>query len=267
MKNTIQIPRVVEGKEFYADRINKALSSCEKEGYEAQFMPAIIDARISAEKEARIWQTWWSAPSVSVTGRTSQGNPIVVYAHVPNYFSNPRNIETAIKQELGNGAGIMPQNQFQKLVDLNELKDKQGNRLVWIVDYDALKNSKSDVISFQEALEHPQTIPFVGGEERAEKYLEKHKKVYGEKIGVWHSNDLSNEPRGRVLFVGLGYDVGLVGDLSLFNFGRFVGVKKTGEASSRKIIPAQKQLADIIIQYVASCNQDEVRKRVSELYK
>ena len=266
-EQVIKIPRreLVDGKEFYTPELIEALRDCQSQDYEAQFMPAIIDARIDSPKEERIWQTWFSAPSIRATGRTKQGNPVVVYAHIPNHFSSPDNIKKAREQGLRNGAGVMPQTKFQRLLDLNELTDNQGNRLVWSVDYNTLKNSTSDVIPLKDALKHPQTIPFVGGEERAQRYLEKHKEVYGDKIGIWHSDDLSDEPRGRLLFVGYGYGGGLNGGDLLGGIGRFVGVCKTGEASSREIRPTKQQIQKIIAEFTAPCNEKELEQRIDAL--
>ena len=262
MTNQILVPRIVEGKEFYADRVDRALEDCTKESYEAQFMPEIIDARISSPAESRIWQTWFTAPSVRATGKTKQGKSVVVYAHVPNYFSVPKNITGAINQGLVNGAGKMPQDEFQRILDLKD--DKR----VFVVDYDALRNSTSGVIKVSEALAHPQTIPFIGGKERAERYLEMHEKVYGSNIGIWYSNDLSDEPLARVLFVGDSYDDGgLHGSSNVGGSARFLGVRRVAEGDAQNLLPSRKQLTNVINEYVASVNQKEVSERVSALFR
>jgi hypothetical protein len=141
-ENVILISRkeVVEGREFYADRADKALRNCLEEGFEAVFMPSIVDARIEAPKDARVWQTWFSAPSIRATGMSKRGNAVVVYAHVPNYFSNPDNITKVIGQGLVKYAGIMPQEEFQRLLDLED------NENVFVVDYNALKQFSSELI-------------------------------------------------------------------------------------------------------------------------
>lgn len=263
--DTILVPvkKNLEGKEFYDNKTDKALKTCQTEGFEAVFMPSIADTRIEAPKDARIWQTWYSAPSVKATGKTKQGNAVVVYAHIPNYFSNPNNIETAISQGLINGAGIMPQDELQRLLDLAD------NENVFVLvgkDYDKLKNSSSGVIPLKNALKHPQTIPFLGGKERAERYLERHKEVYGNQIGNWHLDDLSEKPLGRLLCVGNDYYNGLNGDNFIFDNGRFIGVRGA-EGAMQKIIPSQEQLTAIIGDYVAPINRNEVTERISALYK
>jgi len=251
-QETILVPRKVEGREFYNSSISEALRNCQAQGYEAQFMPSVIDTRILADKQARIWQVWWGTPSVRATGRTRQGNAVVVYAHIPNYFSNPENIETAIRKGLRNGAGVMPQSEFQRLLDLED------NENVFVVDYKELRDSTSNAIYLKDALKHPQTIPFVGGEKRAENYLERHKEVYGNKIGIWHSDDLADEPRGRVLFVGVSYNNGLYGNDSLDSIARFVGVCESAEGALQKISPTKQQIEKIINEFVVK-KQERVR--------
>lgn len=232
-ENTIQIPKLVEGKEFYDDNLENALRQCQKEGYEAQFIPALTDARIASQKDATVWQNWYCTPSIKATGQTKQDNPIVVYAHVPNYFSNPDNIKKAINTGLLNGAGIMPEKEFWKLLNLEDEKN------VFTADYNKLKNSKLGLIQTKYALEHPQTIPFLGGSERAEKYLKRYEEIFGNKIGVWHSDDLNGKPLGRLLFLGDDYDDLDGCDLGDFasGGGRFVGVRAGG---ARRLLQAER---------------------------
>lgn len=276
-ENQILVPRkqLLEAKEFYAETdsanekygIPTALEACQTPdengiAYEAIFMPAIIDTRNEAPNNSTVFQCWYTVPSIKATGRTKQGTPVVVYAHVPNYFSAPENIRKAIKQGLVNGAGRFPQTELQRLLDLEDGKN------VFVVDHNTLKNSTNGVIPVNKALKHPQTIPFIGEEGRAINYLEKHKQVYGEEIGNWHLDDLADKPLARLLFVGDDYYGGLLGDGPLYGDARFLGVPlNAAEGSARKIFPAQEKLAGIINEYVAPINQPEVHERVAALYR
>ena len=238
----INIPVTVQGREFYdGDSTNglwQALKACKDAKCRALFMPEFADVRINSPKGSRIWQNWYSAPSARVTGKTKQGSPVVVYAHVPNYFSNPENIRKAIySKNLVNGAGIMPDKEFQKLLNLEDGLN------VSVVEHDKLKNSVSGVISVDDALEHPQTIPFLGGQKRAEAYLRKHREVFGNKIGIGHTDDLSDKGSlGRLLFAGDGNCDDLGGG-SLDYGGRFVGVPSCAEGAPRKIASPLEKLA------------------------
>ncbi|GEM_PF-1712488 len=199
--------------------VSASLQDCLQSGYQPLFMPELALVRSRSAKDARPWQVWYVTPSMRATGQTKAGSKVVVYAHVPNYFSEPANIKNVIESgKLKNYAGEIPQADFDKLVDLN------GNGRVFVVDYDTLRKSPSEVIHVDDALEHPQTIPFLGGEAIAQAYLAKHKEVYGNRIGVWHFDDFDKKtPHGRVLF--LGDDIyGLGGGSGIGIKGRVLGV-------------------------------------------
>lgn len=227
--------RVVGVKEFYSDTIDDALTALLKEDYEPLLIPSIVDMRIEASKDATVWKNWYCSPSIRATGKTRQGKAVVVYAHVPNYFSNPDNIKK-IKEakwkslmkgegETFKGAVIIPDKEFQRLLDLED------NKNIFVVDYNKLKSSESGVIKLKDTLKHPQTIPCLGGRERAEEYLERHEEVYGKKIGAWHYDDSHDEPFGRLLFVG--GDFFSLGDYFRED-GRFVGVHAEGATQNSK---------------------------------
>lgn len=233
----IQVPRFVDGKVFYANTASKALADVKGANYEALFMNELLGIRAISNKDGLIWSQWYCSPSVRVTGTTKQGNKVVAYAHVPNYFSNPNNIATAVKKGLKNGAGIYPEKHFQHLLDLEDGEN------VFVIDYKTLRTSSSGVIPVAEAMKHPQVVPFIGGIEEAENYLKRHEKVVGKNIGVYHSDDLSDVPYGRVLFVYFRSGSGLiVGFDDLHCGGRFVGVPLTSEAGAQKILSPLEKL-------------------------
>jgi hypothetical protein len=250
-------------KEFYDSNLATALENCLKAGYNPKFMPELADARINGKAE---WGRFYSAPSIRATGKTEQGSKVVVYAHIPNYFSNPENIRKAVEMGLINGAGIMPSDEFQKLLDVEDGKK------VFVVDYDKLKNSKSGIIPLSDAMEHPQTIPFLGGQERAEKYLAKHKEAYNtNQIGIWHNDDLKENPVGRLLFLGNNDGNGLYGNLNVLNnVGRFLGVRsgKVAEGDAKKIkAPSLNDILKVSKDYVSKSSRAEFEQHIRELYK
>ncbi|MFH1456208.1 MAG: hypothetical protein ABIF40_04635 [archaeon] len=217
-QNDVYVPGNVNGKTkiFYNKKLYQALQDCLDEDYKPLYMPELADRRINLNEDDEIWNNWFIAPSVRVTGRTKQGNAVVVYAHIPNYFSNPENIKNALGN-LRNGAGSMPQEEFYNLLN------QEDNERVFVIDYSDLKNSSNGMIKVDKALEHPQTIPFLGGRGRAEQYLEKFRKIKGDKIGIYYSNDLDDTARGRLLFLYSSRS-GLDGDYDLDYIGRFLRV-------------------------------------------
>jgi hypothetical protein len=228
-RNTIPISEKKKGREFFADRQDKALKLCEEAGYQPLYMPALVDLRIKSAGDAKIWQEWFSTPSMRVTGRRKstnrskkEGTASVVYAHIPNYLSNSKNLKRVIEHNLVFDVGIIPQVEFLRLLDLEDGKN------VFVVDYDAIKNSASGVVTLKKALKQPQTNPFFGGEERTEKYFERYKKVYGNMIGIWHPKDLPDRPMARLLFLGNHYYFSPVDSSCLGDSGRFIGVPSKG---------------------------------------
>ncbi len=260
-KSKILIPYSVDGEEFYASTIESALEDCLKE-HNPVFMPQLADARIAAGKDDVIWQNWYTTPSLMVTGTTKAGNNVVVFAHVLNYFSNPDNIKVAKERDLRNGAGSVPEDEFQRLLDLED------NVNVFVVDYNTLKRSESDVITLKDALKHPEVVPFFGGRERAEAYLEKHKLVYDTRIGVWHADDLSEKPLARVLFFGGSGDGlgGLGGGNGLYGSARFVGVRAES-ASEIAARPTLEQVLKVSEDFVPGVAKGEFQKRLQALYE
>jgi hypothetical protein len=260
---TFQIPKIiaVDAEEFYADELHEALESVQASGKRALYVPELVDARIASPKESIIWKRCWTSPSIKATGRTRQGNAVVVYAHVPNYFSDPKNIKNSL-DSLRNGAGPMPQSEFQRLLDLED------NEYVFVVDHSVLRCSESGVVSVKDALKYPQVVPFLGGKERAGTYLEKGEPVFGKNMGVWHSDDLDEStPLGRLLFLGEDSD-GLIGSANLYVFGRFLGVQKSaGGGASKIILPSLEQVLKVANDYVPLANQVELEKRLGALYK
>ncbi|MFH1073268.1 MAG: hypothetical protein V1743_07615 [Nanoarchaeota archaeon] len=257
----IQIPKIeiMAGKSVYANTIEEALEACQQQKLAPVFMPQLIDARIAEDdSRAYVWQNWFTALSIRAAGKTKAGHPVVVYGHVENYLSNPENVRIA-KKHLVNNAAVLPKPEFQRLLDLED------GQAVFVVDYAALKSSTSGVIPVKDALQHPQTIPFLGGKERAVRYLEKHEKIYGKKIGVWYSDDLSDEPRGRLLFLGNDGGDGLSGGNSIDVVARFVGVRRSAVGAEQATRPSLEHMLKLAEDYVPRAAQAEYAERAKAL--
>ncbi len=226
------LPVVVEAELIEGNTVETALRKLLEDGFAPVYMPEIIDGRIrhGPEDAPENWG-WLTAPSIKATGWTKAGIPVVIYAHVQNYFSDPDNIAQAVSRRLVNGAGIMPDEEFYRLVDLAKAQQGKLNQRVFLADYDALKRAPSGVVAVKDALQHPQTIPFLGGQKRAEQYLIRHEQVLGNRIGIWHVDDLIGQANqgdvnvGRVLRVG-GYGRGLVASDYLTDYARFAVVRQ-----------------------------------------
>lgn len=224
-------------QEFYANSIPLALENCTKAGYEALFMPELVERRIKAKINSPLWQNWCTTRSTMETGKTPAGSKIVLISHLPSYLSEAENIRTAINAGLRAGAGLVPGDNFQSRVKRAE----QGEPGLFIIPYEKVSASPSREIPVDFALEHPLVLPFLGVDEaRAGKYFNKHKQIYGPGVGVWHYDDFVNgETRGRVLCLGENYGYlngdscnDLCGNSNLVSNARFVGVQKSVQAKT-----------------------------------
>lgn len=268
MKEKLEIQKGKNLKEFYGSNLYDALKNCGSECEEILYMPQLLELKISALNDSKIFQNWYSTPSIKVTGRTKQGKPVVVYAHISDYFSNQKNIKKSINKGLINGAGYILNKDFMRLLELED------NKKVFVVDYYKLKSSTSGIIPLEKALEHPQTIPFCGSKELAEKYLGKYKevygamgKIYGEGIGVFHCDDLYNSPLARPLVIGLNLKGGLYSNISLNYDARFVGISKYYKDVKEKIYgPSLKDILKLTRNYVPNIAKNEFEQNLREMY-
>lgn len=249
-------------KPFYNTTMEEALRACQTAGYTPVYMPELAKRRIKAKADSDLWNDWWTAPSLRITGTTSAGSRVVLYVHDQTSWNDPEKLKYARKHRK-NGAGPFSQEEFNTLVDRN------GDGKVFLVDYDLLRSSDSGVISVDAALAHPQTIPFLGEDENfAQRYLNKHRRVKGDQIGIWHNDDLKDQPYGRLLFLGFGiYGDGLNG-YSLYDNARFLGVRR-GVVAPQKHAPSLddfvREMMERSVPYVPKYAQPAFRKEVTRI--
>ena len=161
----------------------------------------------------------------------------------------------------------MPQPELERLADLSDKDGTNGVFRLDGLDYNALKNSISGVILVEHALKHPQVIPFLGGQERAERYLDKHEKMVGKTIGVWHSDYLDEQPVAvaRPLFVDY-YDRlnawgGFIDD------GRFLGVSlNDAEGIAKKVPLTLEEILSAIPKDIPPSALSDIMEKLKKLY-
>jgi len=181
---------------FERENIVATLGAMEKSNYSPLFMPEFAQLRIA---HPGLFEDWGQTMSIRASGRTSAGSALEIYAHVPGDWSQRQYISDAIsKEKLIVRALPLTQESFDALEKRNG-ETKDGIQLVTVMDYAQAQKGKFGEQSIDEALENPHVQAFLGGEEQTEAYLEAHKKVHGNKIHLWHSDDLGNVPVARPL--------------------------------------------------------------------
>ncbi|MBS3144231.1 hypothetical protein J4208_01460 [Candidatus Woesearchaeota archaeon] len=227
--------RLQDTKEFYHEEADKSLEKCQAAGYQPLFMPQLVDVRINGQ-DWHCEHIEFITPSIKATGKTKQGNKIVVYAHVPTSVATPKAIKkknSLSKQSIYGSAAHLSQKEFQGLVDRDGLTDAEGNRIVWVVDHAVLAAAPFCGIPLDQALKHPQTIPFLGGEERAKRYLKEHARAYAtDKISIWYTKDENRKDSPLAHLLKLGGS--LFGSNHSDCGGMFLGAKNFRSASNEE---------------------------------
>ena len=217
---------MVKPKEFYAGSYADALALCEAGGMRGLYMPEVAQARIVGEAP---WNIFYDSLSLCVTGKR-KGEPFVLYVHTEHPLATAEGVRAAKREGFVDGALHFPQDAFEQLLERDGERAPDGTYCVKNVPYKTLRKSSSGVISVDDALEHPQTVPFLGSEERAEQYFKKFRNVHGQNqnIGIWHREDLiDNGPLARPLVVGDGYfSDGLGGNYYYYDGARLFGVPR-----------------------------------------
>ena len=79
--------------------LRQALRYAGDDGFVAS-LPQLLHARVNAEYDNIIWNTWFHGNSEESVVSTPQGNHVVVTVHGGGIFGNPSRIERALRADL-----------------------------------------------------------------------------------------------------------------------------------------------------------------------
>ena len=211
------------------DALRRALEYAGEDGFVAS-MPQLLHARVNADFDNEIWDTWFfTSTSEESMVTTPQGNHVAVVVHGGGIFATPERFRKLYLASVGRtsldgftglfGAKILAQEAHDmldgKLPDGSEIpvfsfdEFKLGvanlpRRYAVVMDFEMAKTSKCGYASFDELKEDPLMIVRAGGVEPAAKYLDKAQDYYGTtEMGSWHRfNDLNpDQPQTWVQFL------------------------------------------------------------------
>ena len=198
------------------------------QGYQPLFMPQLTDVLLKADDDAMVEASKGRGRKVDGYDRTimpeyggsyvtssvlvagiEQSETVIVIAHVPNYLSDPDNLENIIDENTGNERARVkvPYEEFKRLLDLKD------ERKVFVIEDDL--GSCYGWANVNVILEEPVTIPFFGGKNRARRIL-RHKKLRSRLSGnewpadgytalcqmYYPKEDLEESPIGGLLSLG-----------------------------------------------------------------
>ena len=209
--------------------LRQALSYAGDDGFVAS-LPQLLHARVNADYDNIVWNTWFSAQSEESVITTPQGNHVVVTVHGGGIFGNPARIERALRADLSrhNVHGLT--GQYAARITKAEARDllrgrlpdgtefpvhdfeefRQGvaalpRRYGIVLDYRTAKDSPTGHVPFEALRGDPVTICRAGGAEATADYLEKARlRNNTGKMRVWHRHNAidPDEPQTRLLNLG-----------------------------------------------------------------
>ena len=211
------------------DALKRALEYAGEDGFVAS-MPQLLRARVNADFDNEIWNTWFfTSTSEESAVTTPQGNHVAVVVHGGGIFATPERFRKLYLASVGRtsvdgftglfGAKILETEardvQEGKLPDgtqipvfsFKEFKRGSANlprRYAVVMDFETARTSICGYASFDKLKDDPLMIVRAGGVEPLVQYLDKAKDYYGTKeMGSWHRfNDLNpDQPQTWLQFL------------------------------------------------------------------
>lgn len=209
--------------------LRQALRYADDDGFVAS-LPQLLHARVDADYDNILWNTWFLANSEENVVTTPQGNHLVVTVHGGGIFGKPARIERALRADLsrhnvhgltgqyaakitapearGLLRGRLPDGTEFPLYGFEEFR-RGIAALPWrygvVLEFETAKASATGYIPFEVLRDDPVTICRAGGVEPAAAYLEKARKRNGtSKMQVSHRHDGIDpgQPQARLLSLG-----------------------------------------------------------------
>ena len=153
-------------KVFEGKAEDRTLKDCDNAGYDALYMPSLVDLYLRHPSLLENKDNAAKTPSLHIIGQTKQGARIQIYSHIPveiNFFGS------GISLNLGKGR--VSAETLESLISQDGRTDEEGTCVVSIIPFvqaDLAINRKQ---SFAEALENIHTPAFFGNTSRAERYF------------------------------------------------------------------------------------------------
>ena len=209
--------------------LRQALSYAGDAGFVAS-LPQLLRARVHADYDNIIWNTWFSANSEESVVTTPQGHHVVVTVHGGGIFGRPARIERALRADLsrhnvhgltGQYAAKITQSEARDLLrgrlpdgtevpvyDFGEFRQggaELSSRYGVVLDFETAKASGTGYVSFEALRDDPVTICRAGGVDATAAYLDRapgRNDTSRMKVAHRHNDIDPDEPQTRLLSLG-----------------------------------------------------------------
>jgi hypothetical protein len=213
---------------YLPDALRQALIYAGDDGFVAS-LPQLLHARVNADYDNIIWNTWFTTNSEESVVTTKQGNRVVVAVHGGGIFGSPDRFEKLYRADQNRASEFGFTGQYAGKISAQEARDvlegklpdgsgipiypfeefKRGVAdLPWrygvILDLEMARRSKKGYQRFEVLRDEPNMIVRAGGVEAAAAYLDKAQARHNTKVmGNFHPFDHINldQPQTRVPFL------------------------------------------------------------------
>ncbi len=200
-------------------------------------LPQLLHARVNADYDNVIWNTWFTANSEESVVMTPQGNHVVLTVHGGGIFGKPSRIERALRADLSrhNTHGLT--GQYAAKVTESEARDLLRGRLPdgtefpvydfdafrqgiadlpWrygvVLDFEKAKKSETGHVTFDTLRDDPIMICRAGAVDAAAAYLDKARQRNDtSKMRMVHGHDEINPDEPQTILLTLGGNKGGMG--------------------------------------------------------
>ncbi len=213
---------------YLPDALRRALEYAGDDGFVAS-MPALLHARVGADYDNLLWNTWFTSNTEESVVTTPQGNRVIVAIHGGGIYATPERFEKTFRASVsrsspegytGQYAGKISEQEGRdvlegKLPDGTEIpvypfnEFKQGvaalpMRYGVILDFELARKSTRGYDPFDVLKDEPNFIVRAGGIEAAAAYLDKARDRHKTTVmGNWHPYNRidPDQPQTRVAFL------------------------------------------------------------------
>jgi len=216
--------------------LRRALRYAGDDGFVAS-MPQLLHARVNADYDNIIWNTWFSANSEENVVTTPQGNHVVVTVHGGGIFAKPERFERSLRADLSryNSEGLT--GQYAAKITEREARDVLEGRLpdggeipvypfnefrrsiadlpmryAVVLDFDVARKGERGYGRFDVLKDDPNMIVRAGGVRPLAAYLDKARDRHNtEMMGNTHSHLWIDPEQPQARLLNLGGNKGGVG--------------------------------------------------------
>ncbi len=243
-------------------------------------LPQLLYARVNADYDNVIWNTWFTANSEESVIKTPQGNHVVVTVHGGGIFGKPSRLERSLRADLSrhNIHGLT--GQYAARITEFEARELLGGRLPdgtefpiydfdafrqgiadlpWrygvVLDFETAKKSETGYIKFDALRVHPIMICRAGGIDAAAAYLDKARKRNDTiKMQIEHGHAQINPDEPQTCLLTLGGNKGGLGSeghegLS-WGYGEDWGLSASGPVGMDRYVAVAPQDVSMSLQHL-----------------